>query len=95
MTRKELESGSIFIEKKPAKHTTKLEKVERLSFRTHFETSDKAPYKRRNYTYVYFYVCTGQYYRAANSTEDRPLYLDGLVGCMKLTAFKAKYRILS
>ena len=90
MSKFNIERGSKFEQLKPSKHTEKLHVIEVGNIRTHFEYGKNG--KGRNYTYVYYKTPYGSYYPAANSTERQPLYLDGLVGCIKLTELNSQYR---
>ena len=81
--------NSEYIEKKPENYTNKLQKIVVLNIRKHYEsTYNKKTNKssHRNFTYIYYKTKEGTLYPARNGG-----YLDGLVGCMKLTEFKAKY----
>jgi hypothetical protein len=98
MKKSDILEGQIYQQIKPSKHTEKLEKVEVLSLRSHYESAKKAPYKgKRNYTYVYTKTCNGQYYPDANKVglNEYPHYLDGLVCCMLLSDFKRNFKLIN
>lgn len=90
MKSSEIGYGQKFEQLKPSKHTEKLHVIEVRNVRTHFEYGKNG--KGRNYTYVYYLTPSGSYYPAANSTERQPLFLDGLIGCIKLTELNSQYR---
>lgn len=93
MNKFNIETGSKFEQLKPSKHTEKLHVIEVKSVKQHFEHGKNG--KGRNYTYVYYLTPYDSYYPAANSTVKEPLFLDGIIGCMKLTELKSKYRLIN
>ena len=93
MKKADLKSGLICIEKRPSKHTPALHKVEVLKVTQHYEMNKKTYIGHKNYTYVYYKTCEGQYYPAANSTDRELLILDGLIGSCLLNDFKKQYTI--
>ena len=88
LTKDKLEYGLRLIEKKPSKHTTKLHKMIVLKVYTGYNQ-----WNNRQYTYVTTKTLEGSCYPAVNSTPERPLYLDGLVGTYTLKKLKAEYDI--
>ena len=90
MKKSELTRGTILIEKKPSKHTDKLHKIEIMSIHTQY-----SHLKNRCYTYYIVQTCCNQWYPAANSTYERPLILDGLMGSYDLSKLKREYQIKS
>lgn len=88
LTKDKLEYGLRLIEKKPSKHTTKLHKLVVLQVYTGYNHNNN-----RQYTYVCAKTLEGSCYPAANSTPDKPLRLDGLVGTYTLKKLKAEYDI--
>lgn len=88
LTKDKLEYGLVLIEKKPSKHTTKLHKMRVIKVYTGFNQLNN-----RSYTYVTTQTLPDSHYPAANSTSDKPRYLDGLMGTYTLKALKANYNI--
>jgi hypothetical protein len=80
--------GLELIELKPSKHTTKLHHIVILGVHTGYNH-----YKNRSYTYYTAKTKENTYYLAANSTDNRPLYLDGVVGSHSLAELKANYNV--
>lgn len=82
--------GSLFIEKLPAPHTEKLKIIEVIDVKQFYEHNPQGT-KKQFYTYIFYSVCNDQYYPAANSTDKEPLFLDGLIGNIKVTKFNSKF----
>lgn len=95
MRKSEIVKGGLYVEKTPSKHTDKLQKITVLDVKQHYELNKKTHIGHRNYTYVYYKTNEGQFYPAANSTDNRPLILDGLVGCILLSEFKKQFTPLN
>lgn len=89
LTKDKLEYGLILIEKKPSRHTTKLHKIKVIKV---YEGYNHA--NQRAYTYVTAQTLENSFYPAANSTPDKPRYLDGLMGTHTLKELKANYEIV-
>lgn len=82
---------SEYTEKKSENYTDKLQTVIVLSITKYYESfynkkSGEQGYK--NFTYVYYKTKEETFYPARNGG-----YLDGLVGCMKLTEFNHKFQL--
>jgi len=86
----EMVYGQKFEQLKPSKHTEKLHIIEVVDIKKHFEYGKNG--KQRNYTYVYYKTPYRSYYPAANSTDKQPLYLDGIIGCIKLSKLNSQYK---
>ena len=80
---------SEYLENKPEDYTEKLHQVVVLKLIQHYESwfnKKTGKYGRNTFTYVYYKTKENSYYPARNGG-----YLDGLVGCIKLRQFKAKF----
>jgi hypothetical protein len=86
MKRSELTYYTELIEKKPSKHTSKLQQIIILNQYTGYDHS-----KKRSYTYFTYKTKEGTYYPAANREFA---ILDGLVGTMDLSKLKSNYTII-
>lgn len=89
MKKSDLKYGTILIQKKASKHTDKLHKIEIKGVYMQYSYA-----KNRCYTYYTVMTCEGQCYPAANSSYERPLILDGLIGTYDLSKLKREYKIL-
>ena len=94
MKLEDIKKGLICVEKQAAKHTIKKQIIEVVAIRKQYELNKKTYKGYKNYTYVYYKTCNNQFYPAANTSENSPLFLDGLVGCTLLTDFKKQFNIL-
>lgn len=89
LTKDKLEYGLVLVEKKPSKHTTKLHKIKVIKVYEGYNYTNQ-----RAYTYVTAQTLENSFYPAANSTPDKPRYLDGLMGTHTLKELKANYEIV-
>jgi len=73
----------------PYSHTDKLHQITVLSVKKHYESwynNKTGKGGKKNFTYVYYKTNEDTFYPAANRG-----FLDGLVGCIKLSEFNRKY----
>lgn len=89
LTKDKLEYGLILVEKKPSRHTTKLHKIKVIKVYEGYNYANN-----RAYTYVTAQTLENSFYPAANSTENKPRYLDGVFGTYTLKKLKAEYEIV-
>jgi hypothetical protein len=82
----ELTHYTELIEKKPSKHTSKLQQIIILNHHKGYDYS-----KKRAYTYLTYKTKEGTYYPAANREFA---ILDGLVGTINLSDLKREYTIV-
>ena len=89
MKKSDITIGTQLIEKIHSKHTEKLHKI---TIKGIYEGWDYT--KNRRYTYYIVMTNEGSYYPAVNSTDNRTLILDGLMGDYTLSRLKRDYNII-
>ena len=87
MKKSDLKVGTKLIEKKPSKHTSKLHCITIKGIYSGYSHATN-----RGFTYYICMTNEGTYYPAANSTDNSPLILDGLMGDYTLSRLKKEYR---
>ncbi len=87
----DLTPGARLIEKRPSKHT---EKLQIIVIKRQYTTYSYS--KGRCYTYFIAMTEEGQFYPAANrrAGNEPPLFLDGLMGDYDLSKLKREYKLL-